>query len=328
MTKTKIIGLGGIGFFFIFYLSACTTLKNQSLDTLLKRSNCNQQSIIDYSTSEIPEALHKVDIDSTLLSCFSFKSLNVAHAIGLLDMLQAYIKILKQKQNNASLEQRVRLLELQQKIYQKINISSLEIAAVASEMDCEEERADQVATFLKNKEDQTETTLTASAIVVGALGAIASGILLTKENTSDAPELIGIGAGLAEATFASFILLKKPRVHYSHRRNALREIWLAPKTSQIFPPSIWYYLCYENPDKNEKSLRQQIVDRWTDFGQIAEVKEKNKKEIYNLFFGDGGKYTAEQLANRANMHDQIEAYISLMMQDLKNLVLELEKINK
>jgi hypothetical protein len=56
-------------------------------------------------------------------------------------------------------------------------------------------------------------------------------------------------------------------------------------------------------------------------------KEKKKEKVYTLFFGEGGKYTADQLTNRANMHDQIEAQINLMKQDLKLLALELEKIN-
>jgi hypothetical protein len=49
--------------------------------------------------------------------------------------------------------------------------------------------------------------------------------------------------------------------------------------------------------------------------------------LYSLFFGEGGEYTAEHLMNRANMHDQIEAHINLMKQDLKLLASELENLN-
>ncbi len=116
-------------------------------------------------------------------------------------------------------------------------------------------------------------------------------------------------------------------MEFYHPRNALKEIWIAPEASSIFPPSVWYYLTYENSNKTEKSLRLQFLDKWLGFGQIADTKEKNKEKVYNLFFGEGGKYTADQLTNRANMHDQIEAHINLMKQDLKQLALELENIN-
>lgn len=61
------------------------------------------------------------------------------------------------------------------------------------------------------------------------------------------------------------------------------------------------------------------------FGQITDSKEKEKEKLINLYFKEGGKYTTEQLFNRSNMHDQVEAQINLMKQDLKMLGLELEK---
>jgi len=237
------------------------------------------------------------------------------------------VNLKKDYKISLTLEKRIEIVELSQRINQRINISSLEISAVASEMDCEEERADQIATYLKGKEDDAETKLTVGSIVVGAAGAIIAGALIVKGDAGNAPEFIGIGAGLTEATLGVMILLNKRKVEFYHSRNALKDIWFAPETSTIFPQSVWYYLTYEKPDCSTKSLRQQLVDKWLGFGQIADTKEKNKEKVYSLFFGEGGKYTADQLNNRANMHDQIEAQINLMKQDLKLLALELEKLN-
>ncbi len=50
--------------------------------------------------------------------------------------------------------------------------------------------------------------------------------------------------------------------------------------------------------------------------------------LYKLFFGEGGRYTSEQLSNRARMYEQIEAQVNLMMQELKELSVQLEKIDK
>lgn len=310
-----------------FVLTSCAGLKNAQLISQLDKSNCNQQVTRTYTENDLPKPIHSIDIDTVLINRFSFQSLNAANDIGLIDLLTEYVKLKKTLNNNPTLEKRIEIVELSQRINQRINISSLEISAVASEMDCEEERADQIATYLKGKEDDAETKLTVGAIVVGAAAAITAGLLLANGDAGNATEFIGIGAGLTEATLGVLILLNKRKVNFYHPRNALKDIWTAPETSTIFPSSVWYYLTYENPETKEKSLRQQLVDKWLGFGQIAETKEKNKESVYNLFFGDGGKYTADQLTNRANMHDQIEAHINLMKQDLKLLVLELEKLN-
>ncbi|HEY8400551.1 MAG TPA: hypothetical protein VIK89_04775, partial [Cytophagaceae bacterium] len=190
-------------------LTSCAGLKNAQLNTLLEKSNCNQQNVYSYSTSELPKPIHELDIDTALTSRFSFKSLNVANAIGILDMLSSYVNLLLEKKQNPTLENRLALIELTQQINQKINTSSLEISAIASEMDCEEERTSQIANFLKAKEDEAETRLTVGAIIIGASGALARGILLNNEHSSD---YIEIGAGIAEATLGLLILTNKRKI--------------------------------------------------------------------------------------------------------------------
>ncbi|MGK0639506.1 hypothetical protein [Thermaurantimonas aggregans] len=64
-----------------------------------------------------------------------------------------------------------------------------------------------------------------------------------------------------------------------------------------------------------------MVRLWTN---RRHQRKKQRKNLC-LIFGKGGKYTASQLINRANMYDQPEAYINLMKQDLKVLASELEK---
>jgi len=308
-------------------LTSCSGLKQALLSSHLDKSNCNQQMVYSYTKDNLPRPIHSLYIDTVLSNKFSFQSLNTANAIGLLDLLNAYVNLKKSFDDRPTLEQRILMVELSLKINRRINIAALEISAVASEMDCEEERADQIATYLKRKEDNAETKLTVGAIVVGAVGAITAGILLSNGNAGNAPEFIGIGTGLTEATLGIMILSNKRKITFHHPRNALKDIWYAPETSNIFPPSVWYYLTYEDQDEPRVSLRQQLVNKWLSFGQIADTKERKKEKVYSLFFGEGGHYTADQLTSRANMHDQIEAQINLMKQDLKRLAQELEVLN-
>jgi hypothetical protein len=57
-----------------------------------------------------------------------------------------------------------------------------------------------------------------------------------------------------------------------------------------------------------------------------EVKEKHRAELRDRFFGTGGRYNSDELTNRANMYEQLNSEINLMLQDLKDLSFEIEKV--
>src|SRR5690606_15646675 len=115
-----------------------------------------------------------------------------------------------------------------------------------------------------------------------------------------ASNVVGISTGIGEALFGLTMLFNKRKIDVKHERNILKDIWEGPSTSTLFPSFIWYYLNHENEDKN--SLRKEIIEEWTQFGQI----DNAPNVLTNLYFGSGGKYTAEQLSNRADMYDQLE----------------------
>ncbi|GCD77750.1 hypothetical protein JCM31826_12320 [Thermaurantimonas aggregans] len=312
----------------LFLAVSCSNIKNIQVSNQLSKNYCNQEKIQTYTPDELPSPIHTLDIDTLLASRFSFQSLNTAHAIGVLDLLKKYMYVKRCFDENPSIENKVEMLELSQKIYHKIHQTSLEISAIAGELDCEEERADQIANFLKNIEDDAETKLTVGAIVIGATGALITGLLLTNGNLGNLGEKIGILSSVTEGILGLLILRNKKKIFFSHPRNPLKDIWEGNKTSEIFPKSIWYFLNYYDPDRPEEpSLRYQIIDRWMSFGQISMDKTKRKRKLIDLYFGLGGLYSAEQLYNRANMLDQLEATINLMQQDLKVLTTEIEFLN-
>ena len=308
-------------------LFSCASVKDPRLTPLLVRSNCNQQNTYAYSKRDIPLPLHEIVLDTVLTARFSAPSLNIANAVGILDMLVTYVNRQKAFKQNPSLESRLDLLELKQRIDQRINLSSLEISAVASEMDCEEERTSQIGTFLKKREDELESKLTVGAIIVGAAGAIVTAALV-NQSSGNAGDYAGIISGILETGFGVGILLNKQKIDFYHQRNALKVIWEGHETSENFPPSVWYYLNYFNPQQpDNNSLRFQILEKWMNLGQISEVKSHKRRKLLDIYFGEGGRYTSEQLVNRANMYDQLESYINLMKQDLKNLSIQVETLN-
>lgn len=308
-------------------LFSCARVKDPRLTPLLVQSNCNQQNTYAYSKRDIPLPLHEIALDTVLTARFSTHSLNVANAVGILDLLVTYVNQKKAYKQNPSIESRLDLIELRQKIDQRINLSSLEISAVASEMDCEEERTSQIATFLRKREDELESKLTVGAIIVGAAGTLITAALVNR-SSGNAGDYAGITSGILETGFGVGIWLNKQKIDFYHQRNALKVIWEGRETSENFPPSVWYYLNYSNPQQPENnSFRFQILEKWMNFGQISEVKSRTRQKLLDIYFGEGGRYTSEQLTNRANMYDQLESYINLMKQDLKNLSIQVETLN-
>ena len=310
-------------FILIGMLVSCTTTQHSVLQTELT-SNCNQENSYNYSKSDIPKPLYEIEIDTVLSSRLKEKDLNVANAIGLTSILSEYIHKKKNLQQAPSIQNQLDLISLKQKINSRMDLASLEISSVAAELDCEEERITQIASFLKEKEMKTETRLTVGSIILGSLTAIVTGALVISNDESKTAEYIGVGVGIADAALGVMILTNHRKIELKHPRNVLREIWLATETSTVYPPSIWYYLNYSNPQKGESSLREQLILNWKNYEQVSDTKSKNN--ALDIYFSDGGIYSTDQLENRANMYDQIESTIKLMKQDLRNLGQSIEKL--
>lgn len=313
-----------IGFAMLIFgllLGSCASYNSSAFSSQLRHSNCNQQNVYSYDENNLPVPLHQLKIDTLLVSKISKKSLNIANAIGIIDQLTQYARA-KNTIKTTSVENKLEMVSLKLDIFQKINNASLIVSAVSSEMDCEEERTSQIANFLEGKQSDLESKLTISAIVIGASGAIATGGTINNERVSNS---IGIGTGIAEASLGLLMLFNKRKIDFYHERNALQDVWLGSKTSSNFPPFIWYYLNYEDPnDSDSTSVREQIIEKWKNFGQIDD--DDDQLTLDKLYFGKGGRYNAEQLNNRADMYDQVESHINLLKQELMALSLEIEKL--
>lgn len=305
----------------IVILSSCSSNKSAVSLANLEKSTCYTQSDYHYTVDDLPKVLNINNIDSNLQKNFSLASLNMANAIQILDVIEYYNRLKTEYLSGRSIEKKIALMEVQQSIIQRINISSLEISSVASELDCEEERIKQIFTFLKNKADNRERNLVIASIVVGSVGAISTEILNNTYSNGKPGSFVSVGSAIIEAGLGVLILTNKSKINFYHKRNSLGEVWNGLPTSKTLPPAIWYYLNYSNNTYREKSLRGLLVENWQNYGQVSK-KGKNSIDIY---FGEGGGYSAEELKNRADMYDQLEAYISLMKQDLKLLSIEFEK---
>jgi hypothetical protein len=282
----------------VWLFASCTGIKNTQLKTQLENSNCNQQASYTYTPNELPRPIHELEIDTILQGRLSFQALHAANAIGILDIIDDLALLKRQFREKPTLETRVEILELSQLISRKIDIAALEILAVASELDCEVERAEQISIYLKDKEDNAGTKLTVGAIIVGATAAVATGVLVAKEDNSNAIEVIGITAGITEATLGMLILSNQRKVEFMHPRNFIKEMELGPQVSAIFPPSVWYYLNYEKPEQPGTSLRKQLVEKWLEFGEVSKMKEKQRQGGIGTFFGKRRKIQRQSIGKK------------------------------
>ena len=244
----------------LFMQSACVVMKNKELQSMVESSSCNQQDQYFYKEEDLPKPLYMLQLDTLLLRKMSTNSIHIANAIGALDLITEYL-YKKENQLDSSIENRVSLLELEQNINKHIDFASIEISAIASEFDCEEERINQIVSYVKNLESTTESRLTMSAIIVGAAGAVAEGVLAAKKDKSDAADIIGLAGGITEATLGVLMLVNKRKIEFHHERNSLREIKEGKKISGTFPASVWYYLNYYNP--NEETNLHCVNKFWT-----------------------------------------------------------------
>ncbi len=250
-------------------------------------------------------------LDSSLLKRYTYRSLMMANACGILPLLTELQS--ETAQSNGYLDKK-------QRIMSRLLLVSTEIASTSAELDCESERAKQVAYFILQRENRRVRTLTVASIVVGA----ATGIASTSGSQSQS-EAIAITGGIIGGTLGLGALFSSRRIYFSHTRNLLTDFWDDDQISIVYPPSVWYLLTekyFSNAQIN--SISHNMQERWIKFdvlGHDAKETEQRRK----LFFGEGGTYSSDELTTRARMLDQVQASVRLMNQDLQVLIMELAK---
>lgn len=288
----------------------------------LQRTHCNQWQPPPGGATGALAPLANEQVPAAVGARFSANSLHMAHAIGVLPLLGDYLDRLAVPQAERTLQQRVELLELRRTLAYRCDLASLAISAVASELDCEEEKISQLADRLKGLEGEVESQLTVAAIAVGAVGALLTGIHLADDDGSSNVDGAGIFFGIAEAGLGAAILLHGKRTELAHPRNALRAVHEGRDADGIFPPSVWYCLTHAVPgEAADHSLRHELLERWHESDPRRERKARAEAA---LLYGSGGMYNTGQLDKRAAMYDQLESSIKLVKQDLLQLVQELD----
>ncbi|WP_157986726.1 hypothetical protein [Chitinophaga alhagiae] len=260
--------------------------------------------------------LHR-PLTPAMLARFSKKSWQLASLLGIEGELLQLMQLEEKGKAAFTTEDRLQWLELKQHVAERVDLASLEISATAAELDCEEERADQYKELLREKVSKAERKITVAAIITGAATGLLVGVMnLSNNGNENLSEEIAITGGIAEATLGILSLKIDRNIVFSHGRNHLQDIWFGADSTNNFPPLIWYYLNLPF-NAGAPSLRESLKAQWLSMDQLS-LKDRG-----SLYFGEGGKYSADELDDRSAMLDQLEARISLMKKDLQLITKEL-----
>ena len=169
---------------FIF-VSSCSTVLNSPKIDYLTSNYCQPTIEYDYSKLEISkDKLPKQD--SILKANLSQHDILISNAIGIERYLTEYLQIKKDT---------LRRLVLKQKITDRLILTSIEINALASELDCNGERIDKLANFVNDINNKKTKNLTVASVTIGALTTVAT--VLVKNNNSS--NIVGVSGGLLSA---------------------------------------------------------------------------------------------------------------------------------
>jgi hypothetical protein len=314
MPKTYLLAL-------LLALAGCATRPPTRL--VVAAGYCDPPLPYRYSPVFAPRADFEAALTPALLARYPRRTLLTANAVGILPQLQALLALQATARQQPGPATELAVLRQRQAIASQVALVSTTVASLAAELDCEGERADQVAGYLKNLDDRRTQRLNVLSITVGA----ASGIGTTVIDNQAAQYSFGIGGGLLAAGLGLLTLRQQGHTaEFTHPRNLLADVWAEKPASEVFPPSIWYLLsepAFSNGGRT--SLAHNTRQRWQHYGQLARPDSQQGQELAALLFGPGGHYSADQLTVRASMLNELQSAVRLLNQELQGLLLELNE---
>ncbi|WP_337965489.1 hypothetical protein [uncultured Flavobacterium sp.] len=292
------------------FVSSCSTVLNSPKIDYLTSNYC--QPTIDYDYSKLEVFPNKsANPDSILKANLSQHDILISNAIGIETYLTEYLQTKKDT---------LKRLVLKQKITDRLILTSIEINALASELDCNGERINKLANFVNDINTKQTRNLTVASVTIGALTTVAT-VLIKNNNSSD---IVGVSGGLLSAGLGALTIAPKgKKINLKLQRNLLRNIWFNDNSDGAYPNSIWAILNekqFSNSGKND--LQESIKNRWLQYNFDGKIDTETEK----LFFYDGGIYTADDLYSRANMLNELQATVRSLEQDLKSLSVRLNSI--
>ncbi len=294
------------------FLQGCSSAKPHLSRSATFNTYCDPPLPYQYDATEQPLANldSALALSPALVRQFSRHDLLVANAVAIIPQLQQLAQ-----PNRLSVQDDE---QIRQQMLTRLLSAQTQIASLAAELDCEGERADQLATYLDEQDDRRIRRLTIGSVVVGAITTVVTAFI----SGDNADKITGISGGLASAALGGAAAFSSnQRVPFQHQRNLLTDVWEQKKTSSTYSPAVWYVLNEKSFSNSQQySIAHNIRQRWLDY-----VLSGTSDAERALYFGAGGAYRADDLHTRANMLNQLQSSVRLINQELQSLLLNLSK---
>ncbi|HEY8042391.1 MAG TPA: hypothetical protein VIF15_21455 [Polyangiaceae bacterium] len=245
------------------------------------------------------------------------RSLDTARAIG------AVVQVERLAEARARDAPESEIVDLRGQLNDAIALATLDLSSTVANISCEEGRAGQIATDLRDAERVQTRNLTAYSLAVTAAAAIGGGALAFANRSDPTPAAgVGIAGGVAGGSFGLATLAVHRSTTYLHRRNVAGQIWYGGAHPD-FPDLVWAYVTRpEFTGSRHRSIREALVKEWMESGRLGDDPAHPSPERVALYFGQGGTYDADGLDDRADMLSEVREAVDLMNHDLQHLASE------
>lgn len=284
---------------------SCSPVLQSPKLTALSNDYCAPAIPYEESTS-LPESYAP---DTLVISMLTPHDYALATHIGLVPFLSQYLN------SPTPLEK----IKAKQQITYKLLMLNTEIEAVVAELDCNGERFDQLARFLETKNNKRTTRLTVASIIAAAAVTLSTTLIKNDHvNTG-----INIGGGIT-GTLLGFMLLnpKGKRLKLPIYRSLLSNVWHEHNVDNAFPPALWRILNDKSfSNEGKLSLIQSLKKRWLLFVFDGKIDKENEQ----LFFGEGGYFSEEDIQHLSDMDNELQASIRTVEQDMRSLISSVDR---
>ncbi len=276
-----------------------------------------QSRSMPVSDGERRQASNKPEVWAEAVALYSPTAVYIADVMGLLPSLNRLAQLEVSHAAGADIE-RVR-----RKLLSRLQLASMEVSGLVSEIECEVQRTDQVQDHLKDIQSSRTTSKTILGVIFGGLANILSGGIGMATGAGDAGNIASVTGGALEVLFGTSANFTKVRQEFSHPHNHLAAMWDGSPKAELFSSSVWRFLTEsDGQDLEGHSLRDVMLQTWREGERLGAPGSAREKERIALLFGTGGVYDSDQLHVREAMLQQLESSIQLMDQHLETLLRE------
>jgi hypothetical protein len=255
---------------------------------------------------------------------FSQRARSVAADIGIQAILTDWVRAEAQFKAQPTDANRSQLVMLRHDITDRILLATQELTTVLAELACERTRATELKNYLQQQTDKRVFRLTIMSVLAGALSTVVSGTLAIVGADDPYVEGVAMGGAVLSGYWALRASGGFEEADFSHRRNHLTDVREAPRTSRVYPPIVWHFLTRElEPDKQTQTVRETILERWTELDVLNETATDEQRRQEVLLFGPGGRYKLSDISRRISLMDVLQLEVGSMYQELKQLQQEL-----